>query len=329
MIDKIHPSRISPNHSSVLFGANFLIESHASIAFQGAPGAFSYRAGQLFAEQSGIAVAQCQFVACRSFEEVFQTVIAPEKPSTAGVVPLENSSVGSIVANYDLLWRNNVQIICEICLPVHHQLIGFEGTDVSSITAVYSHPVALDQCKKFLKNYPGMQPNAYWDTSGAAFHVKEAGNKAYAAIASQFAALETGLAILQRDIEDHCGNTTRFGVIVKEGEKQFVSEVTLPYKISFAGEVQHKPGTLATLLKAFATAGVNLTKIESRPIPEQNWHYRFFMDIEVTDHKQDKAVLAALKKHTETFKVLGRYVADKNGDREAAQSRKECLTSAS
>src|ERR1700722_7509485 len=131
-----------------------------NVAFLGAPGTFSHRAVQLFAQDMQM-LDKLSYVSCRSFDEIYETLVA--KNCTHGVVPLENSSVGSIVANYDLLWQNPVSIVREAYLPVHHNLIGFPDTDIDSIQQVLSHPVALDQCRKFLKSVPNAKAVSYWD----------------------------------------------------------------------------------------------------------------------------------------------------------------------
>jgi prephenate dehydratase len=274
------------------------------VAFQGAPGAFSHRAVQLFAQDMSM-LDKLNYVSCRSFDEIYETILA--RKCTHGVVPLENSSVGSIVANYDLLWKNPVSIVGEVYLPVHHNLIGFAGTDIDSIVQVLSHPVALDQCRQFLKSVPGAKAVSYWDTSASAFHVKETGDPTMAAIASEFAAAETGLALLKRNIEDHSGNRTRFGVITHSENVTDLDCPAAPFKISCVVELTHQAGALASLLRNLAILGVNLTKIESRPIPETPWHYRFFLDVEIPFDEVADAVTDAIARLSETHKILGRY----------------------
>jgi len=291
------------------------------IGFQGARGAFSHRAGEIFAEQlSGTSkpAIKVEFVPLQAFTEVFDTVLSGQ--CAFGVVPLENSSVGSIVANYDLLWNKDVLIEAEIMLPVQHQLLGFPEAKIEDLEIIYSHPVALDQCRVLLNSLPRVKAISYWDTSGAAFFVKESANPRIAAIASEFAARETGLTVLKANVEDHAGNNTRFGVIRKDtyvhGSKNNgkttsasdkVENTSEPYKLSCAAEIAHKPGSLAKLLTALADIGANLTKIESRPIPETPWHYRFFLDMELKSGAHDDQIMAALAESCRAYKILGRY----------------------
>ncbi len=277
--------------------------SDLKIGYQGAPGAFSHRAVKIFAEELG-RLDEVEPVSCKTFDEVFARILSQE--CSHGVIPLENSSVGSIVANYDLLWKNKVEIVGEIYLPVHHNLIGFSDTDISKLEEIYSHPVALDQCRVVLKELSHTKAVTYWDTSAAAFFVKEKGSRAFAAIASEFAAEETGLTILRRDIEDFSGNRTRFGVITLINGHN-VPPPAAPLKISCVVELAHQPGALANLLRNLAILGANLTKIESRPIPERPWHYRFFLDIEIPYDEVADAVASTVGKLSEAHKILGRY----------------------
>ena len=277
--------------------------SELKIGYQGAPGAFSHRAVKIFAEELNRSD-EVVPVSCKTFDEVFARILSHE--CSHGVIPLENSSVGSIVANYDLLWKHRVEMVGEIYLPIHHNLIGFSDTDVSKLDEIYSHPVALDQCRTFLKELSHSKAVSYWDTSAAAFFVKETGSRAFAAIASQFAAEESGLVILRRDIEDFSGNRTRFGVITLINGNT-PAPPAAPLKISCVVELAHQPGALANLLRNLAILGVNLTKIESRPIPETPWHYRFFLDIEVPFDEVSDAVASTVGRLSEAHKILGRY----------------------
>ncbi len=278
-------------------------DSELKIGYQGAPGAFSHRAVKIFAEDLN-RLEDVTPVSCKTFDEVFARILSGE--CSHGVIPLENSSVGSIVANYDLLWKNKVEMVGEIYLPIHHNLIGFSDTDISKLVEVYSHPVALDQCRTFLKELTGAKAVSYWDTSAAAFYVQETGSRTIAAIASEFAAVETGLSILRRNIEDHSGNRTRFGVITLVNG-HLPAPPAAPFKMSCVVELAHQPGALANLLRNLAILGVNLTKIESRPIPETPWHYRFFLDIEIPFEEVTDAVTSAIARLSEAHKILGRY----------------------
>jgi prephenate dehydratase len=276
-----------------------------TFAFQGAPGAFSHQAARMYAAQIGD---EASYLPCQSFGEVFDNVRSGA--ATYGVIPLENSSIGSIVANYDLLWSHDAFIVDEIFVPVHHHLIGFEGVRLAEIREVFSHPAALDQCRKLFKQNQKMSARVHWDTSGSVAYVKESGKRELAAIAGEPAAKEYGMAIIQSNVEDYAHNSTRFGLVVKmpADPKNMPSQgLTAPYKLSLVVELAHEPGALAKILHELAHLGANLTKIESRPIAENPWHYRFFMDIEIKDAANDQPLLAALAAKADNMKLLGRY----------------------
>lgn len=287
--------------------------SDSRFAFQGALGAFSHCAGQLFAGQLQCADLAA-YVPCQNFEEVFKTVA--DGGTKYGVIPLENSSIGSIVANYDLLWTSQVVIIGEVAMPVHHQLLGLKGADCSKIAQVYSHPAALEQCRKFFARMPDASPIAHFDTSGAALYVSRKMDPTVAAIASELAGAEYGLDVLEKNIEDYPHNRTRFGIITQmdSGGRQANLLPDPPYKISFAVELPHQPGSLAKLLNRLAGLEVNLTKIESRPIVESPWHYRFFIDMQLDGQDQDSGALTVLKDSSDKYKLLGRYRPWIDGD---------------
>jgi prephenate dehydratase len=270
-----------------------------TIAFQGAPGAFSHQAAIAFAKDLNV---EARFIPCQTFGEMFDGV---SKGSTEyGAVPLENSSIGSIVANYDLLWNANAKIIGEYVLPVHHHLIGFPDVDIKSLKTVYSHPAALDQCSGLFQKHPNLAARVHWDTSGAVVHVRETGDKTAAAIAGELAAKEHGMHIIASNVEDYAHNSTRFGLITAQATD--AADPGAPYKVSCAVELEHRPGALASVLTSLAAAGANLTKIESRPIGESLWHYRFFMDLEIATGGIE-AIEASLKIYSRNFKLLGRY----------------------
>lgn len=275
-----------------------------AIAFQGNIGSFSHQAATAFARILGIA--QTAFVPCQNFSEIFEKVDAEE--SAYGAIPLENSSMGTISVNYDLFWLHSAVISQELFLSVHHNLVAPANATLESIREVYSHPAALEQCRKLFKQYPSMKSIPYWDTSASASLVKEKNDPHIAAIASKAAAIEHGLSILLSNIEDYAHNTTRFGLITKH----LAENLVLPYKLSLAVELPHEPGSLARFLTTIAKMGVNLTKCESRPIPELPWHYRFFIDMRIADPKQNEAMSELWEAMTPRLKILGRYPAGHN-----------------
>lgn len=275
-----------------------------AIAFLGNIGSFSHQAATVFSQS--LAISQPVFLPCSSFSEIFEKVDSGE--SNYGVIPLENSSMGTISINYDLFWLHSVAIFQELFLSIHHHLLATANAKLESIRDVYSHPAALEQCRKLFKQYPHMKSIPYWDTSASALLVKEKSDPHIAAIAGKTAAIKHGLLILLSNIEDYAHNSTRFGLITKH----LANDLTLPHKLSLAVELPHKPGSLARFLTAIAEADVNLTKCESRPIPEIPWHYRFFIDMEIVNAKQDETISKLCRETIQRTKILGRYPTGRN-----------------
>jgi chorismate mutase/prephenate dehydratase len=272
------------------------------VAFQGNIGSFSHRAARHFAEKT-FGQYETTLLACRSFSEVFEKIESSK--DFYGAIPLENSSMGSIDANYDLLWTRSAVIVNEVFVPVHHNLITMPNVALEDIREVYSHPAALDQCKKLFQKYPHMKPVTYWDTSASAIFVKEQNNPTFAAIASRKACEEQELTSLLSNIEDYEHNATRFGLITKATNA--ANHVPTPYKVSVALELPNEPGSLATVLTNFARCGVNLTTCKSRPEPGKPWHYRFFVDMEVSNEDQHKKIYAYRKEFQYDVRLLGLY----------------------
>lgn len=234
------------------------------------------------------------------FSDAMRTV--EERKAEYGVIPIENSSAGAVVDTYDLLFTHNVTIVGEVYIPIHHALLGVKGARLEDIDTVYSHPQGLMQCSKFLQQRNWNQISLL-NTAVSANKVKEDGKKNQAAIASSLAAKCYGLDILKEKINNNPENTTRFVVVAHE--RIYTREAK---KISVMFSLPHRAGTLYNILRNFHDNNLNLLKIESRPIPEKKWEYRFFIDIE--GNLQDKNVILALRsvaKETEDLRILGNY----------------------
>lgn len=283
-----------------------LAKAKRGVAFQGNVGSFSHRAAQHFAEQM-FGESETTLVACRSFDEVFETIHTSK--DFYGAIPLENTSMGSIDANYDLLWSREAVITAEVFVPVQHNLISVPNAVLEEIREVYSHPAALDQCRKLFQRYPNMRPVPHWDTSASAGLVKERQDPKIAAIASGKACEANGLKVILPNIEDYAHNATRFGLITQA--EYAAKHVPTPYKVSVALALPNEPGSLAAVLTNFARCGVNLTTCKSRPIPEMPWHYRFFVDIEVANEEQHKLIYAYRKEFQYDVRLLGLYPVGK------------------
>lgn len=239
------------------------------VAFQGEAGANSEAA--LVEYFGGDAVA----VPKPSFGDVFSAVCSGG--AEYGVLPIENSNTGGIFEIYDFLLRYDVYIVGEVKLRIDHSLLGVQGAAIDDISEVYSHEQALMQCSDYIKAY-GLTPRPYFNTAVSARYVHECGDVAKGAIASAYAAEIYGLDILDADISGGSGNTTRFVVISASPCEGADAD-----KASLWFVLEHRSGALARALSIFADAGLNMAKIESRPLAGRNFEYSFYVDFEGED----------------------------------------------
>ncbi len=266
-----------------------------NVAFQGVRGAFSEDAVyQFFGEGTGT-------VACPDFESVFREVDSGR--ASHGMVPVENSLEGSVTAVNDLLLENDLNVVGEALVAVNHCLIVRPEAQMGDIRRVYSHPQALGQCRSFLSKHPEWEKVPAFDTAGSVSMIAERGLKEEAAIASKRAASVYGMKVLLEGIQNRQDNFTRFFVIQK-----LPSLLTEGDKTSIAFAARNIPGALYNALGAFASRGVNMTKLESRPRKDRPWEYVFFVDLD--GHVDDRAVADALTdlvRKASFVKVLGTY----------------------
>ncbi|PID39580.1 MAG: prephenate dehydratase [Proteobacteria bacterium] len=271
------------------------------IAFQGARGAYSEMAlHQHFGKD-------VTAIGCDTFDEVFEQVI--NQGVTFGFIPVENTIAGTVVENYDLLFANDVFVLAEAYLPIRHTLLAKKGTHLDQIREVISHPMALRQCQKFLKSKKIAFLPTY-DTAGAAKTVADGDRMDRAAIASELCAEIYNMEILDRNIQSNNSNTTRFFVIAK---KENVPEDHQTGKTTVAFKTRHYPGALVDCLQIFQKYKLNLTKLESRPVPENPWEYVFYAAFEAgIDADEVKAAIGELTLHAVFVKLLGSYpIAEK------------------
>ena len=266
-----------------------------TVGYQGEPGAYSEEAVISHFRDKAI------LMPSRTVTDVFEGVSAGTL--TMGVIPVENSIGGNVYESYDQLISSDLVITAEIYLRIHHCLISNEGATFSGIRRVYSHPQALEQCRRFVKSLGAQMVSAY-DTAGSVRSIKESGAVDCAAIASWRAAEIYGLKVLKREIEDSPDNITRFLVIAKGGTKTPGGRC----KSSIAFQVPDTPGSLYSALGCFAERGINLTKIESRPTKGKPWEYYFLLDFEgsVSDVLPAEA-LEELRKSASFVKTIGSY----------------------
>ena len=276
------------------------------IAYQGELGAFSEAAARRVN-------AEADLVACRSFEEVFTAVSAG--PAGYGVLPIENSIGGSIHRNYDLLVEHELPIVGEVELPVVHHLHALPGVALSQLRRVYSHPQGLAQCERFLRTLSGVEIIATYDTAGSAKLVADERLTDAAAIASARAGEVFGLVPLASGIQDYDDNITRFIVI---GRRPF--DKTPADKTTIAFTVPNVPGALFKALSVFALRDVDLSKLESRPIPGRPWEYLFYADLGVArDELRCTRALSHLAEFAPMLRVLGSYASWKTREKQSAR----------
>ena len=251
------------------------------IAFQGEPGAYSEEALFLLEPH---AVSQPY----REFRDVAEAVV--ERRADLGLLPIENSLVGSIATNFDLIAESGLAIVGEVVNSVHHCLLGVAGASRESLQRVLSHQVALAQCERFLRELAGVEVVAFYDTAGAAAEVARQRDPGLAAIAGALAGRRYGLTIMAERIEDEPHNRTRFLLVAPEPASP---PPGVPAKTTLLLKLPHRPGTLARALAPLAAAGLNLTNIESRPDPTAPWEYLFYLDIEA--RAADPALAGAIR----------------------------------
>jgi arogenate/prephenate dehydratase len=267
------------------------------VAFQGERGAYSEAAAIAHFGES------IEPIACESFDLIFERV--ESGVVERGLIPIENSLAGSIHRNYDLFLRHNLHIVGEKILRVEHCLIAHPGMTKADVKLVWSHPQALAQCEHYLKNL-GVEIEQVYDTAGSVKLLKESGRRDVAGIASRRAADVYGMQILEEGIEDDSANYTRFLALSREPEL-----TDKPSKTSVVFSLQNMPGALFKALSVFALRDIDLTKIESRPIPGKTWNYSFYLDFAGnTTEPNIKRALEHLGEISTTLRVLGSYPRD-------------------
>ncbi len=266
-----------------------------TISFQGEKGAFSDEAAHCYYSKPIITVP------CAEFETVFEKV--SNKECTAGIVPIENSLTGSIHANIDLLLRYKLYIKGEIIFRIQHHLLDLYNKPVLSLKKILSHPQALMQCSNFLKSLKNIEIIPTHDTAGAAKLIKYYNYKGYAAIASKQAAKVYRLKRIKKNIENHDKNYTRFIILTRESIQEQKTG-----KTSVVLSLPDKPGSLYKCLGVFKERGINLIKIESRPVIGSPWRYYFYIDFENTNHKNSMdQIFNELRSFSLFFRLLGTY----------------------
>jgi chorismate mutase/prephenate dehydratase len=267
------------------------------VAFQGARGAYSEEAAiQLLGEEITLVPRQ-------SFESLFDAI--NDQSADCILAPIENSLAGFVHACYDLLLDSKLYISAEVIIPIKHYLIGCPGASFAGIKTVESHPVALDQCRRFLAANPQIRRIAAEDTAGSVARIIAEGDPSRAAIAGRRAAEQYGGAILREHLEDSRENYTRFLLLTPSAQSSDDTD-----KISLVIELPHHPGALHDALEPFARRGIDLLKIQGRPVKGRPWEYCFYLDLPGSPRDAEiTSALSELRERRVETRVLGAYRA--------------------
>ena len=267
------------------------------VSIQGYEGSFHQVAAQQFFGKD------VEVIACATFREVIK-VASNRKESDGGVMAIENSIAGSILPNYNLLQKSNLRVVGEIYLQIKQNLLVNPGVGLEDIREVHSHPMALLQCIDYLEKHPGWKLVETEDTALSAKHLQQHRSRHTAAIASRLAADLFGLEVLAPAIQTMKNNYTRFLILQREDNAMVVAD---PNKASVNFHTDHSRGSLARVLSTIAEGGINLSKLQSMPIPGSEWEYSFHADMEFEDLAQFHAVIEAIKPITAELKIYGTY----------------------
>jgi len=243
-----------------------------------------------------------ELLECSSFDAVIDNLMigAADK----GIMAIENSIAGSIIPNYNLVYHNNIHVIGEHYLNIHHNLMVRKGQTFDDIQEVHSHPMALLQCKEFFKAHPQIKLVESADTAETAKRIEEEKLEHIAAIAPKMAAKLYDLEIIADNIQTIVNNSTRFIILKKQNKVLPEEEIN---KASLRFITDHKRGSLATVLNVMSDCNMNLTKIQSLPVMETPWKYAFFVDVTFDEYGHFAKTKSLMQIMAEDFKVLGEY----------------------
>lgn len=267
-----------------------------NIAIQGIKGSFHHIVAERYFGKAN------HLIECMTFAEMPDLVTKGNV--NAAVMAIENSIAGAILPNYALIDESDLMVTGEFFLPIHHNLMALKGQSISDIVEVYSHPMALLQCRKFFRQYPHIHLVEDKDTADVAKRIQEGKLKGVAAIASDLAADIYDLEILASDIQTIKDNHTRF-VILEKGKQK---KDRVPTKASLKFVLKHTSGSLGEVLMGLAKHKVNLSKIQSLPIIDKPWEYAFFADLVFNDYEEYKNALKDITAKVSSCKILGEYI---------------------
>lgn len=270
------------------------------VSIQGFEGSFHQEAARQFHGK------QVEVICCATFREVIK-IAANKKESEGGVMAIENSIAGSILPNYNLLQKSNLKIVGEVFLQIKQNLLVNPGVKLEDIKEVHSHPMAIQQCLDFLDKYNWRLVESE-DTALSAKHIHKHRSKHIAAIASKLAAEIYQLEMIAPGIQSLKNNYTRFLILQRAEEAKEISDAN---KASINFNTDHSKGSLAKVLNIIADAGINLSKLQSMPIPGSDFKYSFHADMEFDSREQLNKAIELVKAKTEALQILGVYKGGK------------------
>ena len=279
----------------------FILSMEKKIAIQGVKGCFHEQAARLFYQEHGNIVPQT--VECLTFDDLYKAI--DKGLADAAVMAIENTVSGGLLPNFELLRKYDRKIKGEVFLRIQQNLMALPGQTIEDIKEVRTHYMAINQTREFFKDYPWIRLVESEDTAKSAADVAEGGLMGVGAVASTLAAELYGLDILAESIETYKQNFTRFLILddALEVDKTNVNKSSMCFTLS------HTPGSLAHILTILSFYGMNLTRIQSLPIPGQEWQYFFYVDIKFDDYLRYEQALSAVRPLMEDLNILGEYVA--------------------
>lgn len=273
------------------------------VAIQGIKGSFhDIAAHQFFANE------EIGLICCETFEELFDTM--KKDSSLLAMMAIENTIAGSLLHNYELLRASNLTIVGEHKLHIEHSLLCLPDEDINDIREINSHPVALMQCRDFLKQFRNCKIVEADDTAGAAEAISRLGLKGHAAICSKFAAPIYHMKVLREAIEDNKHNFTRFLCLCDPWNADAIRRTRQINKSSIVFSVPHEKGELSHVLSVLSFYDINMTKIQSLPIIGHEWEYLFYVDITFADYSRYRQCIEAIRPLTRQISILGEYESD-------------------
>lgn len=270
------------------------------IAIQGIIGSFHDIAAHRFFENE-----ELELICCDTFEQVFEEMKMDN--NVLGMIAIENTIAGSLLHNYELLRDSQMTIIGEHKLRISHSIMCLPEDDWADITEVHSHPVALMQCREFLKKHAELKSVENDDTAGSAEMISRLQMRGHAAICSKFAAPLYGMKVLEEGIETNKHNFTRFLILSDPWKSDELRKKQESNKASIVFTLPHAEGSLSQVLSIFSFYKINLTKIQSLPIIGREWEYQFYVDVVFNDYLRFHQSIDAITPLTREFKVLGEY----------------------